>query len=231
MEDNNIKTLNDNIVHLNRTIQLLLEQNALNNGGGGNFSVNALQSALLNPEIQALITKIVLHNQFHQAPLVMEGIEPIQETISSPPVPVQQPTVIVKKQEVQPEKVLQKVEEPQENGTILEMLYTIKSPKNGYFPKTQSFHESQKTQYCIEVLENGEGLFFIHKEIDYLRMAISSDKFLKPACDSDKFDFLADGTHTPKITTLKKGRVKKEGDSWKIIKKAIIKIDKEKINE
>jgi len=227
-----IKELNNNIVNLNRNILALLA----GSGGGGSgtgFSVEILKDALLNVEVQDLLTEIVNYNQYNRKPLVKEDRKPLEnipteQVVQQKEAVTRQEAQVIQQKSVKQKKIIQKtVKEdlPEFEGELVETIYTVKSPKNGYFVKTEKNNNIFKTQYQINVFGE-EGEFFIPENIDALRLVLSPEKFLEQACTGD-YDFNGTKDKLKKIETLKKGIVKKDANGWKIIRKAVIRVVKE----
>ncbi len=222
-----INELNNNIVQLNRNILTLLAGNG-SEGGGSGFSIELLKDALLNVEVQELLVEIVNYNQYNRKPLVKEDRKPLENTQA---VQVTQQKIISQQKQ---EDTIKKEEEKQEavieetqftNSEIVETLYTVKAPKNGYFTDTDKINDIFRTQYQINIFGD-EGEFFIPESVDALRFLLSPEKFLITACEGD-YDFNNTKDKLKKVETLKKGKVKKESGGWKIIKKAVIRVIKE----
>lgn len=219
--EKSIKELSNNIGNLNRNILSLIKGDSDVNSGAG-FSIELLKDALLNTEVQKLLTEIVNYNQYNREPLVKVDRKPLENIQSKQ---VSQKNDAIKNSEIKQELLKEKIDS-NKNIKILETLYTVKSPKNGYFFNTEKNIVLNKTQYQIEAFGN-EGEFFIPESIDAMRFLLSPEKFLAPACSGD-YDFDNTEYKLKKIKTIKKGVVKKDAKGWKIIEKAVIKVVKEK---
>jgi len=232
-----INMLNNNIVLLNRNIQTLLSGN--NSGSSGGFSIELLKDALLNVEVQELLVEIVNYNHYNRKPLVKDDRKPLENTQTAQI--TQQKVMPVQQQKVQQEPKIEVEEKPQPiveetqftNSEIVETLYTVEAPKNGYFKGTDKINDIFRTQFQIDVFGD-DGEFFIPDNVDPLRFLLKPEKFLLPAC-SGEFDFNPNDFDATKVKitlkTLKKGVVKKDETGWKIVKKAVLRIEKGQIKQ
>ncbi len=100
--------------------------------------------------------------------------------------------------------------------------YMIYPNKNGIFPQNAKRKSKENTTYIFYPINEYQSEFEISYDSEMLgRILNSEDAYLKPACDSiNSLDFSA-----LQITNIQRGQAIKEGNSWKVVKKAIIRYD------
>jgi hypothetical protein len=128
------------------------------------------------------------------------------------------------------EEILTKSNLPQNIETIIgsndkdqiNPFYMIYPNKNGIFPQNAKRKNKENTTYVFYPINEYQSEFEISYDSEMLgRILNSEDAYLKPACDSiNSLDFSA-----LQITNIQKGQAIKEGNSWKVVKKAIIRYD------
>jgi len=128
------------------------------------------------------------------------------------------------------QNILTKIFSEQQFETILETnelekvqtFYMIYPNKNGVFPQNAKRKIKENTTYIFYPINENQSEFEICYESEMLgRILNSEEAYIKPACDSvNSLDFSA-----LQITNIQKGIAIKDGSSWKVIKKAIIRYD------
>ena len=100
--------------------------------------------------------------------------------------------------------------------------FMIYPNKNGIFPQNAKRKTKENTTYIFYPINDNQSEFEISYDSEMLgRILNSEEAYLKPACESvNSLDFSA-----LQITNIQKGIAIKEGNSWKVIKKAIIRYD------
>jgi hypothetical protein len=215
----NLEDLNKNIQTLNLLITKLTQQGiGVSNSNNGVMTKEMFKAFLLEEDIQVLVTKIVQYNNLFQKPMPSEEvlppvIEPTKPTVVAKVVPG---NVIISPPVVRPEPIIEEA--------IVGIIYTVRSPKNGYFTETEEFLDLQRAQYCIELHDVNKGSFSIAK-VDLTRFIFKREKFLLEACAIEEDEGVTDVSEAI-IETMTKGAVEKDNTGWRIIKKAVIKIKK-----
>ena len=100
--------------------------------------------------------------------------------------------------------------------------FMIYPNKNGIFPQNAKRKTKENTTYIFYPINDNQSEFEISYDSEMLgRILNSEEAYLKPACESvNSLDFSA-----LQITNIQKGIAIKEGNTWKVIKKAIIRYD------
>ena len=100
--------------------------------------------------------------------------------------------------------------------------FMIYPNKNGVFPQNAKRKTKENTTYIFYPINDKQSEFEISYDSEMLgRILNSEEAYIKPACESmNSLDFSA-----LQITNIQKGIAVKDGNSWKVIKKAIIRYD------